>query len=261
TGDPYAPTRPRPPARYAGPPHPQDPLLGPDARARRAPMDRADDPRAAPDRGRRALPRPPPHGAQGMARRRVGAHGEQPQGEVLPAHAGRAARARGGRVPVVALRGSHAARALGAGGPMSRHEGEWPGPRRAFRLPLGRRGVAKDVDAELHFHIDERIEELVGRGLSREQAEAEVRERFGDVERIGAELRAIDRGTERRRAYGEWLGDLRRDVRYAVRGMVARPLVATVIVITLALGIGANTAIFSVVYSVLLRPLPYAHAD
>jgi putative ABC transport system permease protein len=144
---------------------------------------------------------------------------------------------------------------------MSRHEGEWPGPRRAFRLPLGRRGVAKDVDAELHFHIDERIEELVGRGLSREQAEAEVRERFGDVERIGAELRAIDRGTERRRAYGEWLGDLRRDVRYAVRGMVARPLVATVIVITLALGIGANTAIFSVVYSVLLRPLPYAHAD
>ena len=144
---------------------------------------------------------------------------------------------------------------------MTRDGERWPGLKRVFRVPLGGSRVQRDVDAELRFHIEERIAELVASGMSREEAEAQVRERFGDVTRIGAELRAIDRTTERRRAYTEWLGDLGRDIHYAVRGMIARPLVALVIVITLALGIGANTAIFSVVYSVLLRPLPYAHAD
>ncbi|HEX5437724.1 MAG TPA: ABC transporter permease [Gemmatimonadaceae bacterium] len=144
---------------------------------------------------------------------------------------------------------------------MSRGEERWPGLRRVFRLPLGQRGVARDVDEELRFHLEERIEELLAGGMPRAQAEAEVRHRFGDMGRIGAELASIDRGTERHRARAEWLGDLGRDMRYAVRGMRARPLVATIIIVTLALGIGANTAIFSVVYSVLLRPLPYAHAD
>lgn len=142
---------------------------------------------------------------------------------------------------------------------MSPREGRWPEVRRAFRLPLGVRGVPKDVDAELRFHLEGRIEELVASGMPREEAVAEARRRFGDLERIGAELQEIDRGAERHRTYRGRLGELARDIRYAVRGMIARPLLATVIVITLALGMGANTAIFSVVYSVLLRPLPYAH--
>lgn len=144
---------------------------------------------------------------------------------------------------------------------MSGEVGKWAGLRRAFRLPPSRSRVRQEVEEEIRFHLEERVAELVAGGMSREAAEAAVRRRFGDVERIGEELRAIDHQSVRRRALREWLGDMGRDVRYALRGMLAHPLVALVIAATLALGIGANTAIFSVVYSVLLRPLPYAHAD
>jgi putative ABC transport system permease protein len=144
---------------------------------------------------------------------------------------------------------------------MSGEAGRWAGLRRTFRFPSSGRRVRQEVEEELRFHLEERVGDLVAGGMPRAEAEATVRERFGDVERIGAELRTIDGRAARRRAYRDRLGDIGRDIRYAVRGMVAHPLIAVVITATLALGIGANTAIFSVVYSVLLRPLPYAHAD
>ena len=72
---------------------------------------------------------------------------------------------------------------------------------------------------------------------------------------------AVDRLTRRRPGLAELIGDLQRDVRYAVRGLMARPLVAAIIIVTLALGIGANTAMFSVVGAVLLHPLPVAWVD
>ena len=67
----------------------------------------------------------------------------------------------------------------------------WPF-RKAFRLPLGKRAVRGDVAAELEFHIQGRIEELMAAGLSRTEAEREARTRFGDLPRIGAELERID---------------------------------------------------------------------
>jgi hypothetical protein len=92
----------------------------------------------------------------------------------------------------------------------------WPGLRRVFRLPANQRRVRDEVTDELWFHIEERIEEFMGKGLSREEAEAEVRRRFGDIGRVGDELERIDSTTQRRRWRGEWLESVGRDVRYAL---------------------------------------------
>jgi putative ABC transport system permease protein len=127
--------------------------------------------------------------------------------------------------------------------------------RRAFRV-ADRRRLEQEVEAELSFHVQERIEELMGQGMSREDAEAEVRRRFGDPERIGSEVASIDRVTYRRRGVSERVGGWAQSLRQVLRGMWARPGYSAVVILTLALAIGANTAIFSAVDAVLLRPLP-----
>ncbi len=131
-----------------------------------------------------------------------------------------------------------------------------PGSRRAFRLPGATRRVDADIDEEMRFHIDERVDELVARGMSRDEAEREVRARFGDVEAWRRATRSIDTRRIRRENWLDIVGVLARDLRYAVRGMVARPGLTAAILLTLALAIGATTAIYSTVHSVLLRPLP-----
>ena len=116
---------------------------------------------------------------------------------------------------------------------------------------------AADIDDEMRFHIEERARELVGQGLDRGAAAARAREEFGNAARAREECREI-RATEttrvtRARAWS----DLGRDVRYAVRSLARRPAHAMLVTVTLALGLGATTAILSVVNGVLLRPLPY----
>src|SRR5688500_8690972 len=109
------------------------------------------------------------------------------------------------------------------------------------------------IDRELQFHIDALVEDYVRSGLSRDEARRRALIEFGGVQQIKEDVREV--WTWR------WLDDAVRDVQFAVRTYARAPVFAVTAVLTLALGIGVNTALFTVVRQVLLKALPVPHPE
>jgi predicted permease len=134
-----------------------------------------------------------------------------------------------------------------------------PRVRRAFRLALRRRDLTDaEIDEELRFHVEMRVAQLMARGLTRDEAGAEARRRFG-ASWDDAVSRLHDAGNlrEERLAMRERLDAIRHDLAYAARTLVRQPGFAIVVVLTFALGIGANVTMFGVIDRLLLQPPPH----
>ena len=111
-----------------------------------------------------------------------------------------------------------------------------------------------DLADEIQAHIDEKTDELVASGVSRADAELAARRALGNVTNVQERARDVWR-------FATFIDTLAGDARLALRRLMRKPGYATAVILTLALGIGANAVVFALVSAVVLKPLPYPNAD
>ena len=132
----------------------------------------------------------------------------------------------------------------------------------SFRFPWrSRRQIAAEIDAELAFHLAMRAAELEPQGVAHDEAIAQARVEFGDVDFTRAYCRTQDEAGERITQWSDRLDGVWYDVRHALRSLCRTPTFSVIAIFTITLVLGANTAVFSAARAVLLRPLPYGHPD
>ncbi len=122
-----------------------------------------------------------------------------------------------------------------------------------WRNLFRRRRVDEEPDAELRSSVDLLADEHVAHGLPEDAARRAARLDFGELNSARDQVQEQRTGA----VVDQWL----QDARYGLRMVARNPAFAAVVILTLAVGIGATTAVFSVVYAVLLNPLPFPHAD
>lgn len=134
--------------------------------------------------------------------------------------------------------------------------------RRFFRLPRSRRTIGREVDDEIRFHLETRVEELVRGGVAPGDARMIAEREFGDLTIARDELTSLDRRIDWRERRLDWREAIGQDLRDAYRSLVRSPGFVAAVVATIAVGVGANATMFAIVDRVLFRPPPHVqHAD
>ena len=131
------------------------------------------------------------------------------------------------------------------------------GLRRFFRIAR----VDRDVHEEIAFHLESRVRDLVASGMTRDAAWTLARKEFGNVDEAQRELVERARHLAARRSTRERAATIMQDLRYSARSLRGSPAFAAAVILTLTIGIGATTAIFSIVDAVVLQPLPFPQSE
>jgi putative ABC transport system permease protein len=128
-------------------------------------------------------------------------------------------------------------------------------------LPPSRKEIERDVDEELALHLEMRAKDFEREGLDPDSAKKKAQRRFGDTERYRCEMKGIKDDYVQSIERVHYFEEITNDIRHGFRQLMKKPALPMMIIVLLAIGVGANTAIFSVVKAVLLEPLPFEASD